>query len=138
VHHEAEGGGARGGSAYVAASLKGGSPAEWYRAEYLYREVLREFPGDPAAAAALYGFGRLQADPAGGLRNYRAAYLVFSRLVTEYPGSRWAIEARVWQATLSDLLAREDETARTNLQLRWREGKRPDSGCRSSSSGAST
>ena len=28
---------------------------------------------------------------------------------------------RQWQATLSDLLAREDDTARMTLQLRWRE-----------------
>jgi outer membrane protein assembly factor BamD (BamD/ComL family) len=89
---------------------------------YLYQRVVREFPSDSAAAAALYGLGRLQSDPAsGGLRNYRAASVALSRLVTEYPDSRWATDARAWQATLSDLLAREDEAARTKLQLRWRE-----------------
>jgi hypothetical protein len=41
--------------------------------------------------------------------------------VTEYPGSRWTPDARAWQATLSDLLAREDDTARMTLLLRWRE-----------------
>jgi outer membrane protein assembly factor BamD (BamD/ComL family) len=90
-------------------------------AQYLYQRVVREFPGDPAAAAALYGLGRLEADPASGLRNNRAAYLAFSRLVTEYPGSRWAADARGWQATLRDLLEHEDETARIKLKLRWRE-----------------
>ena len=39
-----------------------------------YERVLREHPGDPAGAAALHGQGRLQADSAGGARNYRAAY----------------------------------------------------------------
>ena len=90
-------------------------------AQYLYQQVEREFPSDPASATALYRLGRLQSDPTGGLRNYRAAYMAFSRLVIEYPGSRWAPDARAWQATLSDLLAREDDTARMTLQLRWRE-----------------
>jgi outer membrane protein assembly factor BamD (BamD/ComL family) len=77
-----------------------------------YERVLREHPGDPAGAAALFGLGRLQADPAGGLRNYRAAQRTFSRLLADYPESRWEAEARTWQAVLGDLLAREAETAR--------------------------
>ena len=77
-----------------------------------YERVLREHPGDPAGAAALYGLGRLQADPAGGLRNYRAAQRTFSRLLADYPESRWEAEARTWQAVLGDLLAREAEAAR--------------------------
>jgi hypothetical protein len=67
-------------------------------AQYLYQQVGREFPSDPASATALYCLGRLQSDPTGELRNYRAAYMAFSRLVTEYPGSRWAPDARAWQA----------------------------------------
>jgi len=77
-----------------------------------YERVLREHPGDPAGAAALYGLGRLHADPAGGLRNYRAAQRTFSRLLADYPESRWEAEARTWQAVLGDLLAREAEAAR--------------------------
>ena len=77
-----------------------------------YERVLREHPGDPAGASALYGLGRLQADPAGGLRNYRAAQRAFSRLLADYPESRWEAEARTWQAVLGDLLAREAEAAR--------------------------
>ena len=77
-----------------------------------YEHVLREHPGDPAGASALYGLGRLQADPAGGLRNYRAAQRTFSRLLADYPESRWEAEARTWQAVLGDLLAREAEAAR--------------------------
>jgi len=77
-----------------------------------YERVLREHPGDPAGAAALYGLGRLQADPAGGLRNYRAAQRTFSRLLADYPESPWEAEARTWQAVLGDLLAREAEAAR--------------------------
>jgi outer membrane protein assembly factor BamD (BamD/ComL family) len=90
-------------------------------AQYLYQQVLREFPEDPAVPAALYALGRLETDPAGGVRNYRAAYGAFTRLVTEYPGSRWATDARAWQAALGDLLAYEEATARIKLQLRWRE-----------------
>jgi len=91
------------------------------RAQYLYQQVLREFPEDPAVPAALYGLGRLETDPARGFRNYRAAYGAFTRLVTEYPGSPWAGEARAWQAALGDLLAYEETAARIKLQLRWRE-----------------
>jgi hypothetical protein len=90
-------------------------------ARYLYQQVLREFPHDPAVPAALYGLGRLETDPARGFRNYRAAYSAFTRLVTEYPGSRWAADARAWQAALGDLLAHEEAAARLKLQLRWRE-----------------
>jgi hypothetical protein len=94
---------------------------EGWAARYLYQQVLREFPADPAIPAALYGLGRLETDPARGFRNYRAAYSAFTRLVTEYPGSRWAADARAWQATLGDLLAYEEAAARMKLQLRWRE-----------------
>jgi hypothetical protein len=90
-------------------------------AQYLYQQVVREFSGDPASAAALYGLGRLKTDPTRGQRNYRAAYTAFSQLLTDYPRSRWAAEARAWQATLSDLLAREDDAARMKVLLRWRE-----------------
>ena len=74
--------------------------------------MLREYPGDPAGAAALYGLGRLQTDPVGGLRNHRAALRTFSRLLAEYPQSRWEAEARAWRAVLGDLVAREDDAAR--------------------------
>jgi len=92
-------------------------------AQYLYQRVVREFPGDPAAAGALYALGRLSADPASGLRDYRAAHAAFSQLLAEYPESRWAPDARAWQATLGELLAREDEATRVKLQLRWREAE---------------
>jgi hypothetical protein len=72
----------------------------------------REHAGTPAGASALYGLGRLHADPTGGLRNYRAAQRAFARLLAEYPQSRWEAEARTWQAVLGDLLAREAEAAR--------------------------
>ena len=83
----------------------------------VYERVLREHPDDPAAAAALYGLGRLQADPGSRLRNYRAAHAAFSRLMADYPSSRWAPEARAWRAVLADLLAREDESARLKAQI---------------------
>jgi tetratricopeptide (TPR) repeat protein len=77
-----------------------------------YERVLREHPGDPAGASALYGLGRLQVAPADGLRNYRAAHRAFSRLLADYPESRWEAEARAWRAVISDLLAREEDAAR--------------------------
>lgn len=78
----------------------------------LYERVLREYPGDPAGAAALSGLGRLQTDPGGALRSYRAALKTFSRLLAEYPESRWEAEARAWQAVIGELIAREEDGAR--------------------------
>ena len=77
-----------------------------------YERVLREHPRDPAGASALYGLGRLQMAPADGLRNYRAAHRAFSRLLADYPESRWEAEARAWRAVVTDLLAREEDAAR--------------------------
>jgi outer membrane protein assembly factor BamD (BamD/ComL family) len=86
-------------------------------ASHAYERVVREYPTDPAAAAALYGLGRLQAAPASPLRNYRAAHATFSRLLAEYPQSRWEREARAWRAVLADLLAREEESTRLRAQI---------------------
>jgi len=83
----------------------------------IYERVLREHPEDPAGATALYGIGRLQADPASRVRNYRAAHAAFSRLLAEYPHSRWETEARAWRAVLRDLLAREEESARFKSRI---------------------
>jgi tetratricopeptide (TPR) repeat protein len=96
-----------------------------------YERVLREHPGDPAGASALYGLGRLQADPAGGVRNYRAAQRAFSRLLADYPESRWETDARAWRAVVGDLLAREEEAARlkeeaTRLKTRMEWLRRTD------------
>ncbi|HKC09483.1 MAG TPA: tetratricopeptide repeat protein [Methylomirabilota bacterium] len=77
-----------------------------------YERVLREYPGDPAGAAALYGIGRLQTDPAAGLRNYRAAHRTFSRLLADYPDSHFEADARAWRTIITELLAREDDAVR--------------------------
>ena len=41
-----------------------------------------------------------------------------TRLLSEYPRSPWEAEARAWQATLTDLLVREDEARRARLRLK--------------------
>lgn len=79
----------------------------------------RERSGDPAEE--LYRLGLLQADPTSGIRDYRAARATFTRLLSEYPRSRWDAEARAWQATLTDLLVREDEARRALLRLQRSE-----------------
>ena len=79
----------------------------------------REPAADPAET--LYRLGLLQADPTSGIRDYRAARATFTRLLSEYPRSRWDAEARAWQATLTDLLVREDEARRTLLRLQRSE-----------------
>src|SRR5258705_415778 len=43
----------------------------------------------PDPAEKLYQLGLLQADPTSGLRDYRAARATFTRLLSEYPRSRW-------------------------------------------------
>lgn len=77
-----------------------------------------ERTGRERAAETLYRLGLLQADPTSGIRDYRAARATFTRLLSEYPRSPWEAEARAWQATLTDLLVREDEARRARLRLK--------------------
>ena len=90
-------------------------------AQFVYQQVVREFPADSAAADALYRLGCLQSDPMSSVQNYRAAYMALTQLAMEYPGSRWAHEARAWQAMLGELIAHEEDAIRTRQQLRRRE-----------------
>ena len=86
-------------------------------ARELYERVVRDYPDDPARAGALFGLGLLYADPAGPLRDYRGSYATFGRLLAEHPRSRWDADAKLWRATLNELLVREEETARLRSQL---------------------
>lgn len=86
-------------------------------ARELYERVVREYPGDPARASALYGLGQLQCDPTSPFRDYRVSYATFGRLLAEYPRSTYEADARLWRATLSELLVREEEMARLRSQL---------------------
>lgn len=86
---------------------------------------------DPAEA--LDRLGVLEADPTSGMRDYRAARTTFTRLLSEYPRSRRDPEARAWQATLTDLLVREDEARRALQRLQHTEEERagtPQAGAR--------
>jgi tetratricopeptide (TPR) repeat protein len=83
----------------------------------LYERVIREYPEDPARPAALYGLGLLQSDPTGPLRDYRAAYGTFGRLLSEHPRGRWEADARRWRAMLNEVMTREEETTRLKNQL---------------------
>jgi hypothetical protein len=75
----------------------------------------------PDPAEALYRLGVRQADPGSGIRDYRAARATFTELLIQYPHSRRDAEARAWQATLTDLLVREDDARRALLRLRRSE-----------------
>jgi TolA-binding protein len=86
-------------------------------ARELYERIIREFPEDPARPAALYGLGLLQSEPGGPLRDYRAAYGTFGRLLTEHPRCRWEADARRWRAMLNEVMTREEETVRLRTQL---------------------
>ncbi|HYB69490.1 MAG TPA: hypothetical protein VEH80_02400 [Candidatus Bathyarchaeia archaeon] len=74
-----------------------------------------------AEAEALYQLGVAQADPISPLRDYRAARATFTQFVAEFPQSAHTVEARAWQATLTDLLAREDEARRAALRVKHLE-----------------
>ncbi len=93
---------------------RGGKPLA---ARDLYERVVRDYPDDPARAGALFGLGLLYADPTGPLRDYRGSYATFGRLLAEHPRSRWDADAKLWRATLNELLVREEETARLRSQL---------------------
>ena len=93
---------------------RGGKPLA---ARDLYERVVRDYPDDPACAGALFGLGLLYADPTSPLRDYRVSYATFGRLLAEHPRSRWDADARLWRATLQELLAREEETVRLRSQL---------------------
>lgn len=87
----------------------------------LYAKIQEEFPQDPAAPQALYRLGVLQADPMNPLKDYRAARATFTRLLAEYPRSPWDTDARAWQATITELLLREDEARRIGQRLKKTE-----------------
>jgi hypothetical protein len=72
---------------------------------------------DQPSDEALYQLGVSQADPTSSLRDYRAARATFTRLLIEFPGSRRTVEARAWQATLTDLLVGEDDARRSAQRL---------------------
>jgi hypothetical protein len=90
-------------------------------AQELYLTIREQFPQDPAAPQALYRLGVLQADPLNPLKDYRAARATFTRLLAEYPRHPWDTDARAWQATLTELLLREDDARRLSHRLRKAE-----------------
>ena len=86
-------------------------------ARQLYRKVVHEYPGTPAAENALWGLGRLYVDPDGRLRDYSAAYAAFSRLLTDYPDGVHTADARAWHAALSELVRAQTELRRVRGDL---------------------
>jgi hypothetical protein len=89
----------------------------------LYARIVAEASRDAVHARALHSLARLYVDPASGLRDYRAAQLAFGRLLTEYPKGEWESEARAWQATLAELVAREAELVALEAKLVTREAE---------------
>ena len=87
----------------------------------LYARVVAGGARGAVHAQALYNLARLHVDPSSGLRDYRAAKLVFERLLTEYPKGEWAADARAWHAALAELVAREAELVVREAELVVRE-----------------
>ena len=89
----------------------------------LYARIAAEPELDAAHARALYSLARLYTDPSSGLRDYRAAYVAFDRLLKQYPKSEWEADARAWRAALTDLAAREVELEARDGELGVREAE---------------
>ena len=81
-------------------------------------------PREDVDAEALYRLGLSQADPTSPARDYRAARATFTRLLVECPRSGRDAEARAWQATLTDLLVREDDAHRYAQRVQRLEEER--------------
>jgi TolA-binding protein len=86
-------------------------------ARTIYRRVIRENPGTPAAENALYGLGLLYVDPDGRLRDYIAAQNAFGRLLAQYPESVHAFEARAWLAALGEITRAQGDARRLQTDL---------------------
>ena len=83
----------------------------------LYAQIVAEPVRDAEHARALYSLARLYADPASGLRDYRAARLAFRRLLTEYPNGGWEADARAWNVVLGELAARDSEIGKREAEV---------------------
>lgn len=81
-------------------------------------------PGEEVDAEVLYQLGLSQADPTSSARDYRAARATFTRLLVAFPRSRRDADARAWQATLTDLLVREDDARRCAQRVQRLEEER--------------
>jgi outer membrane protein assembly factor BamD (BamD/ComL family) len=90
------------------------SPRE---ARTLYQKVIRQHPGTPAAADALYGLAQLLVQPESPLRDYSAAHATLGRLLAEYPESPHASEARAWHAALGELLRSQADARQVREDL---------------------
>lgn len=85
-------------------------------AQAAYRKVLEDYPEPPFADHALFGLARLFVAAENPDRNYRLAYQHFGRLLTDYPESRWAREARAWREVLATLLTQREEAERARQE----------------------
>jgi TolA-binding protein len=82
-----------------------------------YRNVLHTYRGTPAAGDALYGLGQLYVDPESPLHDWGAATVAFGRLLSEYPDSPHAAEARAWRAALTELLRNQADARRLRADI---------------------
>lgn len=67
-----------------------------------YRSVLTTAQGKPPADVASYQLGLVYAHPDNPQRDLQKALKFFSHVVSAYPESPWAEQARVWQGLLKE------------------------------------
>ena len=73
---------------------------------------------DAARERADYQLALSQVNSPSGPQDYRVAQLAFERFLAEYPNSEWEQDARAWRAVLSELSARQADTARLRSETR--------------------
>lgn len=72
-------------------------------------ENLLQSPQDPLTDAALFTLGLVSADQANPEKDYKKALGYFTRLLTDFPRSAYAEQARVWSGILKEQLSAERE-----------------------------
>ncbi len=83
-----------------------------------YENVLAVTGGKPPADVATYQMGLAYAHPQNPKRDLQKAMSSFSHVVTIYPASRWAEQARVWLGVLKETqdFQREIEESRQEIE----------------------
>src|SRR6266542_3503819 len=67
-----------------------------------FQSVLLMAPDKPPADAATYNIGLVYAHPQYSRRDLQKAIGSFNRLITRFPGSPWAEQAKIWVGVLNE------------------------------------
>ncbi len=79
------------------------------------RKILDSTPKSSPADAALFSMGLIFADNANPAKDYKRSLAFFRQLVSEFPQSQFAADARIWAGVLENEVSAERES-RAHLQ----------------------